>query len=567
MKAKRFEIAVAAIVAVAMLATCSANSLLTDVQAKVVNAKGGGTVIAPIFSPAPSSTGTYTSSSDLSVAITCPTSRATIHYTTDGSTPSVSTTAYDGPLSVAGDGTTKTIKAIAIKAGMTDSPLVAATYTIAYSQVSAPQFNLAGGTYGSDQIVTITCATPGATIYYTTDRTTPTTLSTKYTGAISVAGNGTVKAIKAIAAEAQMKISPVAWATYAISTTPSATHVYISGEVGPSSGNTVPVYWKDGTLNALQLSAGFTNGWVGRIAEDSSGNIYIVGGQHKAGTTIYGYWENSTFTTISKGGYSVVWNYAIAVDTSGNVWVGGMVGNSSPPPTTVYWSGGAGPTPLANAGSGGLGNLRADASGNVFFTQAEGDSASNYVPYFWKNGATPTALPLLSGYPNGYAQDFAFDTSGNCYITGSEWSYGITPAVPLYWETVGGTWEAPILLPKGAFSGNDIWNVRGVAVDNLGNLDFYACIGPSSSATALVYWKGASFNPSELYLNNAAYFDSGSDGLCAADTMGNFFIVQSLGSSSTTTAPVYWENGGNPVPLPMGTGNSFGQANGIVIGP
>jgi hypothetical protein len=49
--------------------------------------------------------------------------------------------------------------------------------------------------------------------------------------------------------------------------------------------------------------------------------------------------------------------------------------------------------------------------------------------------------------------------------------------------------------------------------------------------------------------------------------MGNFFIVQSLGSSSTTTAPVYWENGGNPVPLPMGTGNSFGQANGIVIGP
>ncbi len=63
------------------------------------------------------------------------------------------------------------------------------------------------------------------------------------------------------------------------STTPTSDHVYIAGKVGTASNNTVPVYWKDGTLNYFALSPGFTNGWASGIAVDSSGTVCAQGGQ------------------------------------------------------------------------------------------------------------------------------------------------------------------------------------------------------------------------------------------------------------------------------------------------
>ena len=62
-----------------------------------------------------------------SVALTCDTAGATIYYTTDGSTPDATKTAYNGPIAVAA---TATIKAIAIKSGMTNSAILTAAYTI-----------------------------------------------------------------------------------------------------------------------------------------------------------------------------------------------------------------------------------------------------------------------------------------------------------------------------------------------------------------------------------------------------------------------------------------------------
>ena len=62
--------------------------------------------------------------------------------------------------------------------------------------VATPTFMPPQGTYpAGSQSVTITDATPGATIYYTTDGATPTTSSTVYARAITVSANDTVKAI------------------------------------------------------------------------------------------------------------------------------------------------------------------------------------------------------------------------------------------------------------------------------------------------------------------------------------------------------------------------------------
>ena len=78
-------------------------------------------VRAPIFSPAG---GTYITAQ--TVSISCGTTGAAIYYTTDGSTPSSSSTPYTGAITIS---KTTTIKAIAIKDG-TRSNVSSATYTI-----------------------------------------------------------------------------------------------------------------------------------------------------------------------------------------------------------------------------------------------------------------------------------------------------------------------------------------------------------------------------------------------------------------------------------------------------
>ena len=76
--------------------------------------------------------------------------------------------------------------------------------------VAAPTFSPEAGTYTSAQNVTISTTTEGATIYYTTDGSTPTSGSTVYTSAISVATTQTIKAI-AIKNEVSSAISEAAY--------------------------------------------------------------------------------------------------------------------------------------------------------------------------------------------------------------------------------------------------------------------------------------------------------------------------------------------------------------------
>ena len=86
-------------------------------------------VATPVITPA---TGTYASAQ--SVTITSGTSGATIRYTTDGSTPTATTgTVYTGAFTVS---STKTVKAIAYKSGMTDSGIAASTITISANPVN-----------------------------------------------------------------------------------------------------------------------------------------------------------------------------------------------------------------------------------------------------------------------------------------------------------------------------------------------------------------------------------------------------------------------------------------------
>jgi hypothetical protein len=144
-------------------------------------------VSTPAFSPA---AGTY--STTQSVTIFTTTSNAAIYFTTNGSTPTTASTLYTGPISVS---STETLQAIAIVSGSSPSAVASAAYTITQSATATPSFYPAAGSYSTAQSVAISDATPNATIYYTIDGSTPTSLSAVYSGPITVSASETLRAV------------------------------------------------------------------------------------------------------------------------------------------------------------------------------------------------------------------------------------------------------------------------------------------------------------------------------------------------------------------------------------
>ena len=82
---------------------------------------------------------------------------------------------------------------------------------------ATPTFSPTPGSYPSAQSVTLSDSTAGATIYYTTNGTTPTTSSTKYSAAVPISSTTT---IEAMAVASGYTNSAIASGTYTIGATP-----------------------------------------------------------------------------------------------------------------------------------------------------------------------------------------------------------------------------------------------------------------------------------------------------------------------------------------------------------
>ena len=164
----------------------------SEVASATFTIKAREVVATPVISPAGGEVAAGTA-----VTISCATSGATVYYTTDGSTPTTSSAVYSGAITV---NSAMTVKAMAAKNGYyTNSSVAAAAFTIKVEAVavSTPVISPAGGEVEEGTTVTITCATEGATVYYTTDGTEPTTSSAVYSGAITVNSAMTIKAMAA----------------------------------------------------------------------------------------------------------------------------------------------------------------------------------------------------------------------------------------------------------------------------------------------------------------------------------------------------------------------------------
>lgn len=153
------------------------NPIIQKINDIIEKVNGGVTPTQTVATPTISISGT-------TATISCSTSGATIYYTTNGNTPTTSSTQYSSPITLSG---ACTIKAIAVKSGMNNSSVASQSYTP--SVVATPVISISGTS------ATITCSTSGATIRYTLDGTTPTASSTQYSSPITLSGACTIKAI------------------------------------------------------------------------------------------------------------------------------------------------------------------------------------------------------------------------------------------------------------------------------------------------------------------------------------------------------------------------------------
>lgn len=131
--------------------------------------------------------GTY--NPPVSLTITCPTAGTTLRYTTDGSEPTESSSAYTGAITLL---QSAVVRVKAYKSGYNPSSEVTSVYTI---QAEPPTISPTNDSFVSEITVNISSGTDGAAIYYTLDGNDPLLSSTLYTGAFTLTRTTTVKAI------------------------------------------------------------------------------------------------------------------------------------------------------------------------------------------------------------------------------------------------------------------------------------------------------------------------------------------------------------------------------------
>jgi LysM repeat protein len=375
---------------------------------------------APTFTPAP---GTYNTSQ--SVTISDATAGTTIYYTTNGTTPTTSSTMYSGTIAVSA---TETLEALAVKTGFTNSAVAAAVYTIVPA-LAAPTFVPVPGTYSTPQSVTISDATVGTIIYYTINGTTPTTLSTVYSGPITVS---TTDTIEAIAVETGYSNSAVATAAYTIApvlptptfspaagsytasqtvtisdATAGTTIYYTTNGITPTTSSTkyssaITVSATE-TLEAIAVETGYTNSAVATAAytiapvlptpifSPAAGSYTasqsVTISDAKAGTTIY-YTTNGTMPTTS----SAVYSGPITVSTTETIEAVAVEAGytNSAVATAVYTIAPLLPAPTFTPAAGAYATSQ---------TVTISDAAAGTTIYYTTNGTTPTTSSTVYSGP------------------------------------------------------------------------------------------------------------------------------------------------------------------------
>ncbi len=153
------------------------------------------------------------------VTITSPTTGASIYYTTDGTDPTSSSTAYSNafPVTPGANNAAVTVKAIATESGKED-PSDVVEFTLNFTNPAAPTITPATKEFTGTTMenVTITTSYANTPIYYTIDGTDPTTSSATYSDAIDMGSFDAINTAMTVKAMVVVNnvVGAVATATY-----------------------------------------------------------------------------------------------------------------------------------------------------------------------------------------------------------------------------------------------------------------------------------------------------------------------------------------------------------------
>jgi sugar lactone lactonase YvrE len=555
-------------------------SSLSDTTSLLVQAP------SPVITPA---SGTYTTIQSVTITDSIP--GATIYYTTDGSTPIVNpafyqtaSPIYTGPITV--QSYSETISAIAVATGYQPSTTTQTIYTLNLPSPVAPVLSLAPGYYASAQTLTIMDATPGTTIYYTTNGTTPTTGSIQYTGPIAVTSSETVMAI----------------AVYGYAYSPTISGQYFIGGTTSSfiytvAGNASFGYSGDGG----PATAASLNNPVS-VAVDSTGNLYLADTANNVIRRVDA--KTGLITTIAGDGTPTLGGdngpatsaqvgdpIGLAVDGQGNIYVSepglgvvrkiaagtGIITTYAGNPTaTSTGDGGPATSALLSNPQG----LALDANGNLYITSGfvvrRVDLGTGTITTYAGNGAygyTGDSGPAANAT---FEQPVAisFDKAGNLYIADSgagvvrEVATGTTTVT-----TIAGklSYQNPngAIGDGGAATSSYLSRPGGVAVDGSGNV-YIADSGDNE-----VRIVNAQTGIINAFAGNANLYCAGIEGdggtaiaatVCepegiAFDASGNLYIAESNDARiRLVTGPVLTPSTAAPAPV-------FSVAAGTYVNP
>ena len=287
---------------------------------------------------------------------------------------------------------------------------------------ATPSFSPPAGTYSTSQTVTINDATNGATIYFTTNGTAPTTSSTVYSSPITVSTSETVKAI---ALANGFSASAVGSASYTISqvTTGAAQGAYFgtasNGETFEAiilPNNTLYALYGTTTgnvFNVLGLITGpgsSSNGSYSASITDYNyaGGVYTgsVSASYVSGASINGTIIDSGVGVLSFSG-SVLpsseynFNAQASLSTIIGTWNGALLGGIAASATIVS----TGTFSGSSQGCSYSGNITPDSSGMNFFD------------FSLKYGASPCLLPNQT--QTGIAIDYLLSNGSTRQLLGA----------------------------------------------------------------------------------------------------------------------------------------------------
>lgn len=255
-----------------------------------------------------------------------------LRYTLDGSDPTIESTLYTGSFTIS---ESTTVKARVFSDTFFDSDIVTANLIREWLRVETPVVHAESEFTGTETMVSISCGTDGATVWYTIDGGEPNSHSPKYKEPFYIQ-EGCV--VKAIAAKSDYTASEVATFTiakkwsigdsmgmpdHAFTTSPDAPFIRVidnssptgesmkSGAIGNSEG--LMMYKRTVLTTKVQGSGEVSFSWKASCEQDDeyewdhaefSIDGVIVDRIH--GVTA---WQSKTFDVSGQGEHTIAWTY------------------------------------------------------------------------------------------------------------------------------------------------------------------------------------------------------------------------------------------------------------------